>query len=95
MSGLTKREYLEKKYKEFTKELSTELCDNIFPSLDECCMIDILLYFQYTFTSTEDYEDTVRTLLKHHMDITEEKFQKVYPIIKKYIDELKDFLKNN
>ena len=95
MSGLTKREYLEKKYKEFTKELSTELCDNIFPSLDECCMIDILLYFQYTFTSTEDYEDTVRTLLKHHMDITEDKFQKVYPIIKKYIDELKDFLKNN
>jgi hypothetical protein len=95
MSGLTKREYLEKKYKEFTKELSIELCDNIFPSLDECCMIDILLYFQYTFTSTEDYEDTVRTLLKHHMDITEEKFQKVYPIIKKYIDELKDFLKNN
>ena len=30
MSGLTKKEYLEKKYKEFTKELSTELCDNIF-----------------------------------------------------------------
>jgi hypothetical protein len=95
MSGLTKREYLEKKYKEFTKELSTELCDNIFPSLDECCMIDILLYFQYTFTSTEDYEDTVRTLLKHHMDITEEKFQEVYPIIKKYIDDLKEFLRNN
>ena len=92
MSELTKREYLEKKYKEFTKELSTELCDNIFPSLDECCMIDILLYFQYTFTLTEDYEETVRALLKHHMDITEEKFQKVYPIIKKYIDELKDFL---
>ena len=58
-------------------------------------MIDILLYFQYTFALTEDYEETVRTLLKHHMDITEEKFQKVYPIIKKYIDELKDFLKNN
>ena len=95
MSGFTKREYLEKKYKEFTKELSNELCENIFPSLDECCMIDILLYFQYTFASTEDYEETVRTMLKHHMDITEEKFQKVYPIIKKYIDELKDFLKNN
>ena len=95
MSGFTKRKYLEKKYKEFTKELSNELCDNIFPSLDECCMIDILLYFQYTFASTEDYEETVKTLLNHHMNITEEKFQKVYPIIKKYIDELKDFLKNN
>ena len=81
MSGFTKREYLEKKYKEFTKELSNELCDNIFPSLDECCMIDILLYFQYTFASTEDYEETVRTLLKHHMDITEEKFQKVLAAI--------------
>jgi hypothetical protein len=92
MSVLTKRDYLEKKYKEFTKELSTELCDNIFPSLDECCMIDILLYFQYTFALTEDYEEPMRTLINHHMDITEEKFQKVYPIIKKYIDELKHFL---
>ncbi len=87
--------YLEKKYREFTKELSEQLCDGIFPSLDECCMVDILLYFQFTFCNIEDYEEPVRLILKHHMDITDEKFQEVYPTIKKYIDDLKEFLKNN
>ncbi len=94
---LTRKQYLEKKYREFTKELSEQLCDGIFPSLDECCMVDILLYFQFTFCSsdTEDYEEQIRLILKHHMDITDEKFQEVYPTIKKYIDDLKEFLKNN
>ena len=92
---LTRKQYLEKKYREFTKELSEQLCDGIFPSLDECCMVDILLYFQFTFCNIEDYEEPVRLILKHHMDITDEKFQEVYPTIKKYIDDLKEFLKNN
>ena len=92
---LTRKQYLEKKYREFTTELSNTLCDGIFPSLDECCMVDILLYFQFTFCNIEDYEEPVRLILKHHMDITDEKFQEVYPTIKKYIDDLKEFLKNN
>ena len=92
---LTRKQYLEKKYREFTTELSDKLCDGVFPSLDECCMVDILLYFQFTFCNTDDYEDSIRLIIDHHMTITEEKFQEIYPIIKKYIDELKDFLKNN
>ena len=94
---LTRRQYLEKKYKEFTTELSDKLlCEGIFPSLDECCMVDILLYFQFTFcnTDTEDYEEQIRLILKHHIDITEEKFQEIYPTIKNYIDDLKKFLQS-
>ncbi len=92
---LTRKQYLEKKYREFTKELSEQLCNGIFHSLDECCMVDILLYFQFTFCNIEDYEEAVRLILKHHMDISDEKFQEVYPTIKKYIEDLKEFLKNN
>ncbi len=45
-------------------------------------MVDILLYFQFTFCNIEDYEEPVRLILKHHMDISDEKFQEVYPTIK-------------
>ncbi len=94
---ITRKQYLEKKYRQFTTELSDKLCEGIFPSLDECCMVDILLYFQFTFcnSDTEDYEEQIRLILKHHIDITETKFQEIYPTIKKYIDDLKEFLKNN
>ena len=94
---VTRKQYLEKKYREFTTELSDKLCDGIFPSLDECCMVDILLYFQFTFcnSDSEDYEESIRLILKHHIDITEDKFQEIYPTIKKYINDLKEFLRNN
>ena len=90
-STLTRKQYLEKKYREFTTELSDKLCDGIFPSLDECCMVDILLYFQFTFCSTEDYEQPIRQILNHHIDVSDEKFQEIYPIIKIYIEKLKEF----
>ena len=44
---LTRKQYLEKKYREFTTELSDKLCEGIFPSLDECCMV----IFYYIFNS--------------------------------------------
>jgi hypothetical protein len=46
-------------------------------------------------SDTEDYEEQIRLILRHHIDITETKFQEIYPTIKKYIDDLKEFLKNN
>jgi hypothetical protein len=94
-SNITKKEYLESKYRQFSKELTNELGINIFPSLDEVSMIDILLFFQFTFSSLTDYEEPVRTLMSHYIDIDEDKFNDIYPTIKLYIDDLKDFLKNN
>ena len=71
---LTRKQYLEKKYREFTTELSDKLCDGLFPSLDECCMVDILLYFQFSFCNTEDYEQPIRQILAHHIDVSEGKY---------------------
>jgi hypothetical protein len=60
------------------------------------CMIDILLFFQYTFWGTDDYRDIVRNIIAmHHQEIDDETFEKIYPVIEKYINDLKEFLRTN
>ena len=48
-----------------------------------------------TFSNTYDYKDIVKNIIKYHLNITDEIFLKIYPIIEKYINELKKFLKEN
>jgi len=94
--SLTKKEYLEKKYIQFSNDIGAILGNQLFPSLSELCMIDILLFFQYTFWGTEDYRDIVRNIISmHHQEIDDETFDKIYPIIEKYINDLKEFLRTN
>ena len=45
MASVSKKEYLEKKYIEFSNDIGKILKVDLFPSLDELCMIDILLVF--------------------------------------------------
>jgi len=94
--SLTKKEYLEKKYIEFSNDIGKILNVNLFPSLDELCMVDILLFFQYTFWGTDDYRDIVKNIIAmHHIEIDDETFEKIYPIVEKYINDLKEFLRTN
>jgi hypothetical protein len=96
MASVSKKEYLEKKYIEFSNDIGKILKVDLFPSLDELCMIDILLFFQYTFWGTDDYKDIVRNIIAmHHQEIDEETFNKIYPVIEKYINDLKEFLRTN
>ena len=96
MASVSKKEYLEKKYIEFSNDIGKILKVDLFPSLDELCMIDILLFFQYTFWGTDDYKDIVRNIIAmHHQEIDEETFNKIYPIVEKYINDLKEFLRTN
>ena len=91
----TRREYLEKQYKLFTNELKDIIGEDIFPSLEDVDIIDVLTYFQMTFGNTTDYQEIVKSVIKYHINITDEIFLKIYPIIKKYINDLKIFLKEN
>jgi uncharacterized protein YihD (DUF1040 family) len=91
----TRKEYLEKQYSLFTNELIEIIGENIFPSLEDVDIIDILTYFQMTFGSTTEYEEIVKSVIKYHVNITDDQFIKIYPIIEKYINELKNFLKTN
>jgi hypothetical protein len=96
MTSVSKKQYLEKKYIEFSNEIGTILNVNIFPSLNELAMIDILLFFQCTFWGTDDYKDIVRNIINmHHQEIDDETFHKIYPVIEKYINDLKEFLRTN
>ena len=96
MASVSKKEYLEKKYIEFSNDIGKILKVDLFPSLDELCMIDILLFFQYTFWGTDDYKDIVRNIkAMHHQEIDEETFNTIYPVIEKYINDLKEFLRTN
>jgi hypothetical protein len=96
MASVSKKEYLEKKYIEFSNDIGKILKVDLFPSLDELCMIDILLFFQYTFWGTDDYKDIVRNIIAmHHQEIDEETFNTIYPVIEKYINDLKEFLRTN
>ena len=55
-----------------------------------------MLFFQYSFWATDDYSDIVRNLISiNHYEIDDEMFHKLYPIIEKYINDLKDFLRTN
>jgi hypothetical protein len=96
MASVSKKEYLEKKYIEFSNDIGKILKVDLFPSLDELCMIDILLFFQYTFWGTDDYRDIIRNIIAmHHQEIDDETFEKIYPIVEKYINDLKEFLRTN
>ena len=94
--SLTKKEYLEKKYIQFSNDIGAILGNQLFPSLDELCMIDILLFFQYTFWNIDDYNEIIQQLLTfHHPEFTPEQYNLIYPVIEKYINDLKEFLRNN
>ena len=94
--SLTKKEYLTEKYLIFIKEMKTIIEANIFPSLDDVDITDVLMFFQMSFTNDNDYDDIVKNMKDMSgIDLPKEQFSKAMPIITKYINELKDFLKNN
>ena len=93
---LTKKEFLTEKYTKFIKEIKLIIDTDIFPSLDDVDISDVLLFFQMSFSCEEDYEDIVKNLIYlNGIDATHEQIDKAMPIITKYINELKQFLKNN
>jgi len=95
MESITRKEYLEKQYFLFSNELKEIIGENIFPSLKDVDIVDVLTFFQLTFGNTTEYEEIVKSVIKYHVNITDEQFIKIYPLIEKYINELKIFLKTN
>lgn len=96
MASISKKEYLEKKYIEFSNDIGEIIKVDLFPSLSDLCMVDILLFFQYTFWGTDEYRDIVKNIIAmNHLAIDDDTFDKIYPIVEKYINELKEFLRTN
>jgi hypothetical protein len=54
----TRKEIIIKKYLEFQEKIKTfDINDNIFPSLEEMDVVDILIYFSTIFGFTTDIKE--------------------------------------
>ena len=92
----TKKEFLTEQYINFINEIKTIIDIDIFPSLDDVDITDVLLFFQMSFTDENDYESIVKNIMDMSgIDIPDEQFNKAMPIITKYISELKNNLKKS
>ena len=70
---LTKKEHLTKEYLKFIQEMKTIIDCDIFPSLDEVDITDILLFFNITFVGMDYYCDIIKNLIHmNHYEITDE-----------------------
>ena len=69
MESITRKEYLEKQYILFSNELKNIIGENIFPSLEDVDIIDVLTFFQITFGNTTDYQEIVKCLVCGHLTI--------------------------
>ena len=92
----TRKELLTKMYIDFTKAVNEIISDQLFPSLDDLDITDLVILFTFTFQDKTDYTETIANLLDiNHIEIDNATFDKLYPVIKLYINALKDFLKSN
>ena len=91
-----RKEILILKYAELITNISSVgFSPDVFPSLEDVDVVDLLLLFNYYFASTEDYEPKIRELAElQKIEITEEQYEKGIPIIVNYINWLKLFQKS-
>lgn len=91
-----RKEILILKYAELITNISSVgFSPDVFPSLEDVDVVDLLLLFNYYFSCTEDYEPKIRELAElQKIEITEEQYEKGIPIIVNYINWLKLFQKS-
>jgi hypothetical protein len=86
----TRKEIIVNKYLEFQNNIKQIVDINIFPTLEEVDVVDLLLFFNMTFGYTTEYESIINDLiLFNSVKILPEDLLKVMPIITQFIDEFK------
>ena len=91
-----RKEILIMKYAELISSISSVGFPEVFPSLEDIDVVDMLLLFNFYFApcKEEEYEGKIRELAQlKNVVITEEQFEKATPIIINYINWLKTFQK--
>ena len=87
----TRREYLLQQYNDFSSEVLVITKTNIVPSIKDYDLVDILYFFNYTFTDEENYDTIVRQMMQYNkIQISEDDYKVLYPIFLKYIDIFKN-----
>jgi hypothetical protein len=86
----TRKEIIINKYLEFQNNINNIVPINIFPSLEEIDVVDLLLFFNFTFGYVNEYENIITELISfNNVKIQPDELQKVMPVIIQFIDEFK------
>ena len=87
----TRKEIIINKYTEFQEKMKTfDINENIFPSLEDIDIVDLLLFFNMSFGYTDNYTDIINDLISFKkVKIQPEDLLKVMPVIIQFIDEFK------
>lgn len=86
----TRKEIIVNKYLEFQNNIKQIVDVDIFPTLEDVDVVDLLLFFNMTFGYTTEYESIINDLiLFNSVKILPEDLIKVMPIINQFIDEFK------
>ena len=86
----TRKEIIIDKYLEFQNNIKQIVDVDIFPTLEDLDVVDLLLFFNMTFGYTTEYESIINDLiLFNSVKILPEDLSKVMPIITQFIDEFK------
>jgi hypothetical protein len=86
----TRKEIIVNKYLEFQNNIKQIVDVDIFPTLEEVDVVDLLLFFNMTFGYTTEYESIINDLILFNgVKILPEDLLKVMPIITQFIDEFK------
>jgi hypothetical protein len=86
----TRKEIIINKYLEFQNNINNIVPIDIFPSLEEVDVVDLLLFFNFTFGYVNEYENIITELISfNNVKIQPDELQKVMPVIIQFIDEFK------
>ena len=86
----TRKEIIVNKYLEFQNNIKQIVDVDIFPTLEDLDIVDLLLFFNMTFGYTTEYESIINDLiLFNSVKILPKDMIKVMPIINQFIDEFK------
>lgn len=86
----TRKEIIINKYLEFQNNIKRIVDVDIFPTLEDLDVVDLLLFFNMTFAYTTEYESIINDLILFNgVNIQPEELLKVMPIITTFIDEFK------
>ena len=86
----TRKEIIINKYLEFQNNIKEIVDVDIFPSLEDIDIVDLLLFFNMSFGYTDNYTDIINDLISFKkVKIQPEDLLKVMPVIIQFIDEFK------
>ena len=88
MSKTTRKQLITEKYNELTDKLTNYIDSELFPSLDDIDVVDLVYFFSLTFVggATDNYENQLKDLLYcRNIECDDDKFKQIYSIVSPYI----------